>query len=119
MAGVVATLSDWGLFYLLAVFFNVYYQFSLAAALILGAIVHYTLNKIFTFRCKSRAIVRQLSVYAGVIIISLGISSVFMFLFIDIFLIFKMYARMLTTFIMIMMNYLLQKYLTFSKIIFK
>ena len=119
MVGVVATLSDWGLFYLLAVFFNVYYQFSLATALILGAIVNYTLNKIFTFRCKSRAIVQQLSVYAGVVIISLGISSVTMFLFIDILLLFKMYARILTTFIMFMINYLLQKYLTFNKRIFK
>lgn len=119
MVGVAATLADWGMFYLLAVLFDVYYQFSLSAAIILGAIVYYTLNKIFTFRCKSRAIAQQLSVYAAVVIISLGISSVIMFLLIDILLVFKMNARILTTIVMFFMNYAMQKYLTFNKRVFK
>ena len=119
IVGTIATLTDWGLFFILAVLLNIYYQFSLVAGLVSGAAVNYALNKLFTFRCKSRAIFRQLSVYSVVFLVSLAFSSMFMFVFVDIITIFKMYARMLTTFIMLVINYTMHKYLTFNKRFFR
>jgi len=119
LVGIAATAVDWGIFYFLAVMNNVFYQLALIVALSVGSLTNFSLNKVFTFRCKSRMLVQQMSVYIGVVVVSFATSSAIMFLFVDMLLLEKMLSRILTTFVMLVINYLLQKYITFNRKIFR
>jgi len=119
LVGIAATTVDWGIFYFLAVMNNVFYQLALIVALSVGSLTNFLLNKVFTFRCKSRMLVQQMSVYIGVVVVSFATSSAIMFLFVDMLLLEKMLSRILTTFVMLVINYLLQKYITFNRKIFR
>ena len=119
LVGMAATAVDWGIFYFLAVMNNVFYQLALIVALSVGSLTNFSLNKVFTFRCKSRMLVQQMSVYIGVVIVSFATSSAIMFLLVDVFLLEKMFSRILTTFVMLLINYILQKYVTFNRKIFR
>lgn len=119
IAGAGATIIDWGSFYLLAVVFQLHYQFSLIISFTLGTAANYTLNKLFTFQCQSKKIAAQFSVHLGVAAISLGLSSLIMFYLVEIILFSKIFARVITTFIMLIVNYLIIKKTTFNQRFFK
>jgi len=119
IAGIGATVVDWGTFYILAIVLGLYYQFSLIIAFTFGTAANYALNKIFTFRCQSPKVVAQFSVHIVVASISLLISSGWMFLFVDVLDIHKMTSRMTTSAIMLAINYFMVKSLTFNKRFFK
>ena len=119
IVGVIATIVDWGSFYILALRINFYYQFSLILSFSLGATTNYTLNKIFTFRCKSKQIIGQFSVFIIISIISVFLSMIIMFILIDLILLHKMFSRIFTTFIMVGVNYYMHKSVTFNKRFFK
>ena len=113
--GVVVTLVDWGSFYWLALLIGLHYQLSLAISFSLGGITSYTCNKIFTFKSKSRKIIGQFSIFILLSLFSLLLSSGIMFVLVDLVLIHKMFSRILTTFTLVFINYLLHKYITFNK----
>jgi len=119
LVGVIATIIDWGIFYILALGINLYYQFSLFISFALGSITNYSLNKIFTFRCKSKRIIRQFFVFSNLALISLLLSAAIMFIFVDLVSLHKMISRITTSFIMLVATYLMNKYLTFNKRFFK
>jgi putative flippase GtrA len=115
IVGVVGTAVDWGIFYALALPLNVYYQLSLVASFSSGAVTNYILNKTFTFRCKSNKIFRQFSVFFSIATACLLLSIVFMFIFVDLMMLHKMVSRIITTFIILGIGYLMQKNITFNK----
>jgi putative flippase GtrA len=119
IVGVIATIVDWGSFYILALRINFYYQFSLILSFSLGATTNYILNKIFTFRCKSKQIIGQFSVFIIISIFSLLLSMAIMFILIDLILLHKMVSRIVTTFIMLGVNYYMHKFITFNKRFFR
>jgi putative flippase GtrA len=116
--GGIATVIDWGAFYALAIILGVYYQFALVCGFVLGSITHYTLNKKFTFKCKSTEIVKQFSLFFAIAIMSLLLSIFIMYVFVEVIQINQMLSRMITTGIMVSVNYLSHKNLTFNKKIF-
>jgi len=117
--GGIATLIDWSSFYILALILGIYYLLALAISFSLASIAHYTLNKLFTFRCKSKKIAKQFSVSFSISIISLILSSIIMFALVDLLLIQKMISRIMTTFIVLIANYSMHKYFTFNRRFFK
>lgn len=116
--GGVATLLDWGMFSLAVTRLQIHYQFALALGYMAGGVFHYTTNKIITFKCRSKKLGSQLSLYILVGITSLLISMGVLAALINVFAISKVVSRMLTTGIMILPNYLLHKHISFSKKIF-
>ena len=119
VVGGIATVVDWGSFYLLAIVLDIYYQASLVLSFTLGVIANYTLNKLYTFRCRSRQIAGQFSVHVVISVVSLLMSMGLMFILVGELSINKMVSRIATTFIMLFVNFLMHKYITFNKRIFR
>lgn len=116
--GGIVTLLDWSLFWATTNMLGFHYQVALISSYTIAAMTHYTANKLITFRCHSKQIGSQLSVYALVTGSSLLLSMGIMALFISSFALNPFLARVLTTVCMLPSNFLLHKYITFSKKIF-
>jgi len=112
--GVVGTSVDWTIFYMLAIILGFYYQFSLVFSFFMGAATNYLLNKLFTFRCRSRRIARQFAAFFSIALVCLLLSMALMYLFVDVSGAQKMPSRVLTTFLMLFVGYVLQKKITFN-----
>lgn len=115
LVGGTATLIDWILFYIFALKLIFHYQIALIISFSTATIVHYILSKKFTFKCRSKKIIKQISLFFLISILSLSISIFIMFIFIDLVLIPKMISRILTTGILLIVNYLIHKNITFNK----
>lgn len=113
--GGVATIFDWSTFYLFNQIVGTHYQFALVAAWLIGTLVHYSLNRFFTFRSKARQVGIQLTAHIGVSVVSLGMSALSMYILVDVVLLNPMLGRVLTTGVMFMFNYLFHKYFTFNE----
>jgi putative flippase GtrA len=116
--GGIATVIDWSTFWLLNSQLSLHYQWSLISGYSIAAIFHYTANKVLTFSCQSKKIGSQMSLYFFVTMTSLICSMGIMSFIVNCFAIEKLYARMLTTILILVPNYLLHKHITFSKKIF-
>lgn len=119
IVGGISTIIDWSSFYLIGIILGIHYQISLVIAYTLGGITNYTLNKLFTFQNKSKQITLQFITFFTLAFISLLISMTIMFIFVEIFYINEMISRILTTFIVFIINYAMHKFVTFNKKIFK
>jgi putative flippase GtrA len=113
--GGVATVVDWGTFYILNVLLRTHYQVSLVIAWLLGVLVHYTLNRLFAFRSKAKQVFKQIATHITISILSLGMSSLFMYILVELVSLFPMYARILITAIMIIFNYFMHRLFTFNE----
>lgn len=118
VVGAMATAVDWGVFYLGTYHWGWHYQPAVVLSLTLSAAVHFTLNKIFTFRCTSRQILRQLGVYALLSALYTVLSMGSMFLLVDLAGIAPMFSKMATTLVMNLVSYLLNKFITFNRRLF-
>lgn len=115
LVGGLSTFVDWGAYYLMAIAAGLHYQASLVAAQILAGAVHYSLNKVFTFRCTSRQILRQIGAHAGVSVVYLLLSMGMMYLLVDLLHVHKMTSRVATTAAMTLTSYFLHRAVTFNE----
>jgi putative flippase GtrA len=116
--GGISTVIDWTFFWLLTIHLNMHYQFSLMVAYSTAGIFHYVANKWLTFGCQSKKIASQFSLFLLVTLTSFLCNLSVMSLLIHYVISNALYARMLTTILILIPNYLLHKYITFSKKIF-
>jgi putative flippase GtrA len=116
--GTIATAIDWSVYAAAVNWLGFHYQLALITGYLGGSTAHYIANKLITFKCQSKAIGSQLSLYALVQGASLGASMVVMGALVRLFPINSVILRMATTIIMILPNYLLHKHLSFNKKIF-
>ena len=119
ITGGLATIIEWTIFYLLAILLNIYYQTAVIISLLISCIINYTLSKIFTFKCKSKKIIQQASIFSIIAIIYLLLSMLLMSLFVEILFLHKMTSKIMTTGLMLIVSYTLHKHITFNKKIFK
>jgi putative flippase GtrA len=119
IVGGAATVIDWGSFYILAISIGANYQIALVISFILGSITNYILNKIFTFRCKSKKIAGQLSMHLSISAVSLLFNVGMMYILVSTLSVGKMPSRIVVTLIMLLVNFFMHKNLTFNKKIFK
>ena len=120
IVGGVATLMDWSVYGLsLWVLGDKRYLLSVVLSMGIAGTFHYLANKHFTFQCHSKAVMMQVPVYVAVAVAGLFMSMGILHFLVAVIAIKPMWARVLTTMLMLLPNYLMHKYLTFSKKIFK
>ncbi len=115
LAGGIATAVDWGSFYGFNTGLEIDYRFAVALSFILGAATNYTLNKTITFRDRTKQIFTQLGIYSAISGFSLLCSVLLMYLQVDKFSLAPFPARMVTTGIMLIANFLMHKFITFNQ----
>lgn len=113
--GGLATCIDWTLFWLSTHVFMLHYITALTMGYVIAGLFHYTCNKFITFQCHSKQVGTQYSMHFLVSGASLGMSMVILATLINLFMMNKMVARIVTTAIMLIPNYLMHKYITFNK----
>jgi putative flippase GtrA len=109
-----ATLIDWIVFYLLITKFNIYYQISLFLSFILATSFHFIFSKIFVFESKSKKVLLEICKFLSVAIFSLFMSSIFMYIFVEVIIIEKMISKIITSGLLLFINYNLNKRITFK-----
>ncbi len=112
--GAVATGVDWGSFYLCIKPLGIHYTLAVVVSFLLGATTNYTLNRWITFRDRTRAIAAQVTVYAAVSLVSLLMSVGLMALGVEVVHLPPMWARILTTGVMLLANFVMHKFMTFN-----
>ena len=110
--GVVSTLVDWTAFYVFSIYLN--YIVALIIGILLGGIVNYILNKMYSFKSETRKYAQQYGVHLSITVFSIVVSSGLVFLLVEND-INKLVARVIVTFIMLFFNYLLHSGLTYNK----
>ncbi|MHB1948681.1 MAG: GtrA family protein [Gammaproteobacteria bacterium] len=118
LVGVFATAVDWLTFSMAIKWLNFPYQLALLLALTLGGLAHYTSNKAFTYKCRSKKYSSQVPLYILLATINYFCSMGCIGLLVKFLGINQLWARIITTGVMILPNYLLHKYITFNKRIF-
>jgi len=118
LIGGISTLIDWATFSTLVSFFQVHYEIALVMGYGFGGIFHYLSNKFITFKSRTKKIGSQLSLYFLVGVSSLFMSMGALAILVSFFGIQKVIARVMTTGLMILPNYLMHKHISFSKKIF-
>jgi putative flippase GtrA len=116
--GATATMIDWGMFWVAVNNFGFHYEIALVSAYSLAGIFHFFANKFITFQCKSRNVGSQYVLYFLITLSSLAISMGIIAILINLLALESMTARILTTALMLVPNYLLHKNITFSKRLF-
>ncbi len=119
LVGSTSSFVDLGLFYLFAIILTFHYQVSLVIAFLCSLVVHFSLNKKFTFKSKSKRIVLQISLFLLVVVIYLLLSMFLMFFFVEIIFLHKILSKVLITGLLFFVSFTLHKYLTFNKKWFK
>ena len=112
--GAIATIVDWGSFYVMNSTFGWHYILAVCISFILGSVTNFSLNKHITFKNTSKKLIRQYLLHTFVSILSLSVTILLMLWFIQGFHMIKFPARMLTTFIVLFFNFFMHKYLTFG-----
>ncbi len=113
--GGTTTLVDWLAFYLFAVRLGLHYQLAVLISLSLAFVIHFSMNKAFTFKCESRMLVRQLLLHMAVSGIYTALSMGSMFVLVDLAHRPKMPSKILTTAAMMVVSFVLSKAVTFNK----
>lgn len=116
--GAAATIMDWGVFWVLIDPLSWHYELALVFSYVTAGIFHFTANKMITFKCASKQIGSQYVIYIFLTLSALLVSMLFMAVLVNFLLLNSVFARILTTLLMLVPNYLLHKHLTFSKKIF-
>ncbi len=112
--GAIATMVDWSSFYILNLLCKVDYKIAVSISFTVGSVVNYILNKKITFGDQTKQIAAQLSVFAILATISLLMSVVLMFVQVKLLGMLPMLARIVTTGIMLAVNFLMHKFITFN-----
>lgn len=111
-----AFLVDFGTLYILTEYFHIYYLVSAGIAFIFGLIINYLLSVKWVF--NNRAMENrwwEFLLFAIIGLVGLGLNELFLWILTDIFLIYYLISKLITTFIVYFWNFFARKVLLFSK----
>jgi putative flippase GtrA len=116
--GVIATIVDWTIFYLLIGYLGIFYLLALATSYFSSTALNFFLNRRYTFRNKYRRVHVQLAFFVIVAVIGLGLNETIVYSLAhlipggmtDVVL---MAARVIATVVVFMWNFALNKRITF------
>ncbi len=114
LVGGIATLLDWGAFYLTNNLLGFHYIACTLISIFSGSGANFTLNRLITFKSKSKRVGTQLFIFSIVSAVSLLLSLVWMYILVSGIGLVPIFARMITTFIMYPTNFLLVKFFVFN-----
>lgn len=106
--GGLATVFDWGTYSLL-LYWNIEYFLATAGGFIVGIIINYIISKKTVFTTESKVGKYDLLLYFVIGLIGLCFSIALMYGFVDILSVNKIFARMITTAIVLIWNFLARK----------
>lgn len=114
--GGIATIVDWSILFFTAKI-GIHYLIAAIIGFVFGLIVNFLMSKKFVF---SGEIVRvniwtEFFAYALIGLVGLGLTEIFMFLLTEIFLIYFMISKMISTVIVLVWNYLARKIILYKK----
>ena len=112
--GGIATIVDWGLFYLFNYWLGIHYAFSVSVSYFCGTITNFTLNKYYNFKNNYKNIIKQYSLFLVIALIGLLITLGLMSFFIEILKLSAIISRIIATAIVLIYNYFGQKNITFK-----
>jgi len=113
--GSIATLVDWGTFFLLNSYFFVHHVFAIIISYILGGIVKFLFAKKVVFKDKNKKYGTQIIMFIILNCVSLILSLFIIYLFVDIFLLNPLLSRIIITIIILIFNYMCDKLVVFNK----
>ena len=112
--GSIATAVDWSSFYFFSSILGADYRLAVTISFSFGATTHYILNKTITFRDRTKKLAAQLGIYFVLLIVTVILSVLLMHMLVGVIGIVPMLARVLTTPLMLTVNFLMHKFLTFN-----
>lgn len=115
ICGGVATIFDWGTFYLANYIWHWNYLTAVSLSFIIGTMVNYSSNKVFTFKNVYKNLPLQFGVFLIGAFTALLLTYLQMIFLIDYLKIHSMQARMIVTAIMLFYNFTFHKFFTFGK----
>jgi putative flippase GtrA len=111
---VIAASVELSFLYLFTSILNIYYMVSVIPAYFIGGSLQFILIKYFSFKNKSKKIIQQASKYFLVISVGFLLTLCLMYIFVELFHIWYLFARIITIFIIVVYSISMHKYFTFS-----
>lgn len=116
--GVFVTLLDWIIFFIFYNILEINYLLVVSVSYLFSATNKFLLNKYLTFKNKSKKIFKQYLLFMVMVFFYWLLSLIFMYLLIDILLVEGFLSRVITTFILMFVGFLFDKYITYNNKIF-
>ena len=113
--GVISTLIDIGMYTFLTRFIAVHYLIANAIAFITALINSYILNRKLTFGSTHKKVGVQFTKYITVYTIGLGLSQLLLYIFVDKFGIYDLFAKCLVIGIVLFWNFFASKFFIFDR----
>jgi|TARA_R110000782_G_scaffold259894_1_gene350870 putative flippase GtrA len=115
-AALLATLVDFGVFFLLKDVFHIWYVYATAIGALTGAITNFILCRNWAFSSREKKLVTQIGRYIMVSLGSLLLNTVLVYVITELFKIHENYSRVMTAILVaVTYNFTLQKYFVFKK----
>jgi putative flippase GtrA len=114
--GGLAFLADFGTLYALTEFLNLHYLLSAGIAFILGLTINYliSIRWVFAARCvKDKKL--EFVLFALIGLVGLGLNELFIWIFTDLFTIYYLLSKILTTIMVYLWNFFARKMILFQK----
>ena len=118
ICGALSTILDIGIFWFLANIVNIHYLVANAIAWVLAVIFSFLANKYYVFGSKSfkrEVWVKEAAEFFGARGLACGIDMGGMYLLVSFLGVDKNYAKLMVTFVVIVINYILSKFWIFKK----
>ena len=109
VVGVIAFIVDYLSLYLLTEFLNVYYLISSIISFLLSIIVNYILSIKWVFDIKKKQSFKDVIIFTLLSAIGLLINLLVMYLSVEVFKIYYMIGKLITTFIVMIWNFVTRK----------
>jgi putative flippase GtrA len=114
--GGVAFIVDFSLLYLLTDLFKIHYLVSAGISFIFGLLVNYLLSILWVFNSrKIKNVLNEFIFFTLIGLFGLGITEVLLWMLTDLFALYYLYSKIITTVIVYFWNFFARKYLLFNK----
>lgn len=108
--GGTAFLIDAGILYILTEFFDIHYLIANVISFAISTIYNYILSILFVFDTKKKGGGLQATVFVILSIVGLMISQLLMWIFVDLFFISTIIAKIISTIIVMCFNFITRKF---------
>jgi len=116
ISGGVVAVTELALLYLFTDIVGIWYLFSLVLAFTISFFVSFTLQKFWTFEDKEKGTLRlQLSVYLFVALADLAINAILLYVLVEFFGIWYLWAQVPVYGVIALLNFLIYKFIIFKK----
>ena len=109
VVGGIAFVIDYALLYVLTEFIGIHYLISSIISFSVSVIFNYILSVKWVFDVKKKQGTKEFIIFIILSVIGLGINSLIMYLMVDIFKIYYMISKLVSTFIVMVYNFITRK----------